>query len=290
MAPSIGDVVNTLAARFADAGLDTPRLDARIFVAHVLDTESTKLFVNSGDAFPEAKVAVLEQIALRRLAHEPVSRILGTREFWGLDFELGPATLDPRPDTETLVEAALRLGHPDTPTRVLDLGTGTGCILLAILSEWPKAHGVGVDFAEDALGVARRNAQRLGLQDRAVFQRGDWCEGLTGPFDVIVSNPPYITNAEMQGLAPEVADHDPALALRGGPDGLDAYRAIVPAAKRLLPPGGTVLLEVGHTQAEAVAGILSAHHYAPATFYRDLGGVVRVVAATMSTPDKALGA
>lgn len=285
--PTIGEAVNALAARFADADLDTPRLDARILVAHALETDATKLFVNSADPVPDAKAATLESFASRRLAHEPVSRILGTREFWGLDFELGPATLDPRPDTETLVEAALRLGATNKPARILDLGTGTGCILLSILSEWPQAQGIGVDLAEEALVVARRNAQRLGLQDRAVFQRGDWCAGLTGPFDLIVSNPPYITDAEMAALAPEVADHDPALALRGGGDGLDAYRAIIPGARALLRPGGTMLFEVGFAQAESVERILSAHQFPRSAFYRDLGGVARVVAATMSTPDKA---
>lgn len=290
MPPTIGEAVNTLTARFAAAGLDSPRLDARVLVAHVLAAEAAKVFVRSAEPFPADRMASLEDVAARRLRHEPVSRIRGTREFWGLTFELGAATLDPRPDTETLVEAALRLRKPGHRARILDLGTGSGCILLAILSAWPEAEGIGIDLSPEALAVATRNAHRLKLEERAVFQHGHWCDGLTGAFDVIVSNPPYITDAEMRDLAPEVAQYDPVLALRGGPDGLEAYRAIAADLRGLLRPDGTVLFEVGIDQADTVADILSSHYLPSTAFYRDLAGVARVVAATMSTPESALKA
>jgi release factor glutamine methyltransferase len=288
MPPTIGETVNALTARFADAGLDSPRLDARILTAHVLGTDTAKLFVNSAEPFPADRLAPLHQVRDRHLAHEPVSRILGVREFWGLTFELTGATLDPRPDTETLVEQALRLRHPGHAARILDLGTGTGCILLSILSGWPEATGVGVDLAPVAVATASRNAERLGLSARAQFQQGSWADGVAGPFDVIVSNPPYISDTEMATLSPEVRDFDPELALRAGDDGLAAYRAIAPQLKPLLAPDGTVLLEVGMGQAESVAEILAAHELPRAAFYRDLAGIARVVAAALSTPEKVL--
>ncbi len=279
--PTIGETVSDLTLRFAAAGIDNPRLDARVLTAHVLDLPPEGLFSRAGDPFPTAQAAALDAVVARRLRREPVSRIRGFREFYGLDFQIGPATLDPRPDTETIVEAALRLRVPGKAAQILDLGTGSGCILLAILSAWPEARGVGIDLAADAVEVARGNANRLGLAQRATFVQGDWCEGLIGRFDVIVSNPPYIPDGDIPSLEPEVCDFEPPAALRGGKDGLDAYRALAPQFPARLEAGGTVLLEVGQGQAQDVAEILAAHELPHAAFYEDLGGVTRVVAASV---------
>jgi release factor glutamine methyltransferase len=280
MMATIGETVNVLTARFAQAGIDNPRLDARVLIGDALGIEPSMLFARRGDAFPEERRAALEIMVKRRLAHEPVSRIRGRREFWGLDFEVTSATLDPRPDTETLVEAALRRRKPGKPARILDLGTGSGCILIALLSAWPEAHGVGIDASMDAVTVATRNAARQGISARAKFQHGIWCDGVTDRFDVIVSNPPYIADHEISTLAPEVAKFDPPLALCGGEDGLDAYRQFAPKLAARLAPQGAIFLEVGQGQAEAVAAILRAHYLPRTAFYLDLGGIARVIAAS----------
>lgn len=225
----------------------------------------------------EAAAAGLAQLAARRLAREPVHRILGRRAFWTLDLAITPAVLDPRPDTETLVEAALALAGPRRPARILDLGTGSGALLCALLVEWPEAIGIGVDRSIEACRVARRNAEVCGLGARALIVAGDWGAGLAGPFDVVVSNPPYIPSDAIRGLDPEVRDHDPALALDGGADGLDAYRAIVPLAARLLGPGGLLAVEVGWTQAADVAELLVRAGLDDVGRRRDLGGRERVV-------------
>jgi release factor glutamine methyltransferase len=285
-AATIGETVAALTARFEAADLGTPRLDARVLVAHALGAAPAALFARAAEAFPEEHRAVLDAATQRRLRREPVSRILGMREFWGLTFEIGPATLDPRPDTETLVEAALRYRMPGCPARLLDLGTGSGCILLALLSAWPEAKGTGVDVSGDALAVAARNARRLGLEARATFVQGDWCDPVCGRFDLVVANPPYVTDAEMAALPPEVAAFDPAAALRGGPDGLDAYRRIVPRLPGLLAGGGAALLEVGRGQADAVAALLAVDGLSEIRFHRDLADVARVVAAAAPAAEK----
>lgn len=212
----------------------------------------------------------------RRLAREPVHRILGRRAFWTLDLAISPAVLDPRPDSETLVEAALALA-PRPCARVLDLGTGSGALLCALLTEWPEASGLGVDRSVEACRVARRNVEACGCGARALVVAGDWGAALAGPFDVVVSNPPYIRSDDIAGLDPEVRDHDPALALDGGADGLAAYRAIAPLAARLLAPGGLLAVEVGWTQGEDVAGLLAQAGFGEVGRRRDLGGHDRVV-------------
>jgi release factor glutamine methyltransferase len=185
-----------------------------------------------------------------------VARILGQREFWGLPFALSPETLVPRPDTETVVETALSLAREGTaPRRILDLGTGSGCLLVALLHECPTAFGIGVDREPAALATARRNAEANGVGARARFVAGDWAAPLRGPFDLVVSNPPYIASAVIGGLDPDVRDHDPRLALDGGPDGLEAYRRIIGEAGRLLVPGGALVLEIGYDQAAAVRAL-----------------------------------
>jgi release factor glutamine methyltransferase len=193
----------------------------------------------------------------RRLEGEPVSRIVGVREFYGRPFRIDASTLDPRPDTETLVEAALGLVDREAPLNILDLGTGSGCILITLLAELPRASGVGVDVSLGALELARANAQILGVGDRAAFLASDWLEAVEGSFDLVVANPPYLSAADMAALSPEVRDHDPAPALDGGPDGLSAYRRIVPGLRKALRPGGFALFESGPDQAQSVSRLLA---------------------------------
>ncbi len=277
---TIGGAVNDLTKEFTDAGLDTPRLDARILVGHAAKLEPSLLFAHADQALSGEGADAVRALAARRLKHEPVSRILGHREFWGLDFKLNAATLDPRPDTETLVSAALALkARYPGPRRILDLGTGSGCILVAILSAWREATGLGIDRAPKAVEGAAENAVRLGLAERASFREGNWCDGLAERFDVIVSNPPYIALTEAATLAPDVAAFDPHLALFGGEDGLEAYRALIPAAKGCLEPGGRVLLEIGATQAEAVENLLVEAGFSPESRVSDLAGKTRVLVA-----------
>jgi release factor glutamine methyltransferase len=205
--------------------------------------------------------------------------VLGHREFWSLDFVVTEATLNPRPDSETLVEEVLAARRDRPPARILDLGTGTGCLLLSLLKEWPGAWGMGVDRSEAAARVARLNAVRLGLESRSAVVVGDWADALDGTFDVVVANPPYIPDREIAGLAPEVARFEPRGALSGGPDGLDAYRSIARMLPRLLADGGIVALEVGAGQAPDVARLLAAGGLSDVRTARDLGSVERVVSA-----------
>ncbi len=260
------------------AGLDTPVLDARLIVQHALGISWDTLYLKDDQPLGAQERARLESELARRAAHEPVSRIVGRRHFWTLDLAVSPDTLDPRPDTESLIETVVAARPERTqPMRVLDLGTGTGAILLALLAEYPEATGLGVDTSEGALAVARANAESHGLGPRAVFTVGNWAQGLEGPFDVIVSNPPYIESGAIAGLSPEVREHDPRLALDGGPDGLDAYRAIVPAIGGLLAPAGLAVFEVGAGQGGAVTRIARQHGLAPAGSRRDLGGIERAL-------------
>lgn len=239
----------------------------------------------AGDAQPLSDRAAerLAQFAARRLAREPVHRILGQRAFWTLDLTISPAVLDPRPDTETLVEAALALA-PRPPARVLDLGTGSGALLCALLAEWPDAIGVGVDRSVEACRVARHNVEACGFSSRALVIAGDWGEGLAGPFDVVVSNPPYIESAAIPSLDPEVRDHDPRIALDGGVDGLSAYQVIVPLAARLLSPDGLLAVEVGWSQGADVAALLARAGFRDVGGRRDLGGHDRVVTGRGGRP------
>ncbi|MDQ2105024.1 peptide chain release factor N(5)-glutamine methyltransferase [Azospirillum isscasi] len=268
----------TAEARLREAGVDTPDLDARLLVEHALGLTRPDLFTRAGDPIPAPDAARLLALVERRAAREPVGRILGHREFWTIDLALNPDTLEPRPDTETLVEAVLT-SLPDraAPLRLLDLGTGTGCILLALLAELPAATGTGVDLSPGAVAAATENAARNGLAGRARFRTGNWGAGLDERFDVVVSNPPYIPSADIAALDPEVREHDPLRALDGGADGLDAYRIIAGQLPDLLQPGGLAGLEVGQGQAADVAGLLAAAGLAPGGVFRDLGGVERCV-------------
>jgi release factor glutamine methyltransferase len=260
------------------AGLDTPVLDARLIVQHALGISWDTLYLKDDQPLTAAERNRLESELSRRSAHEPVSRIVGRRHFWTLDLAVSPDTLDPRADTESLIETVVAaIPERDRPLRVLDLGTGTGAILLALLAEYPNATGLGVDLSEGALAIARINAESHGLGDRAAFAAGHWTDGVAGPFDVIVSNPPYIDSGDLAGLPPEVREHDPALALDGGADGLDAYRAIIPAIPALLGTGGLAVLEVGAGQAESVTRIARQHGLVPAGRRSDLGGIERAL-------------
>lgn len=271
-------LIAAIAGDLARAGIPDARIDARLLVGHALGLDRAGLLSSANRVVGLAELERIEKLAARRLRREPVSRILGSREFWSLDFLLSPATLDPRPDSETIVEAALALA-PDrnAPLRVLDLGAGTGCLLLAILSERPNAFGVGLDRSAEAAATARANAVRLGLSGRAAMAVGDWGTPLEGTFDLIVSNPPYIPADDLGGLEPEVTFHDPPLALSGGPDGLDAYRAIAAQAPRLLRPGGWIVLEAGKGQAGDVSALLAAAELAGIGVRNDLSSVPRAV-------------
>jgi release factor glutamine methyltransferase len=271
-----------LTAQFRRTSVDSADLDARILVGSVLGLDLTGLIAAAARILNRDEAERLEGFAQRRIAGEPAARIIGLKEFWGLPLRLSPATLVPRPDTETVVEAALEIlraeSSHDSPLRIADLGTGSGAILLALLSELPDAFGVGTDISVPALRTARDNARQLGFVARAAFVACDFAAALSGPFDLIVSNPPYIRSAHIASLDAEVRDHDPHRALDGGLDGLDAYRLIAPQASRLLAPGGAIVMEVGHDQSGDVQGLLAAAGAMPAGPPKsDLAGIRRAV-------------
>ncbi|GAB4194553.1 MAG: peptide chain release factor N(5)-glutamine methyltransferase [Thalassobaculales bacterium] len=271
------------AARLAAAGVEAPRLDARLLLAAALGVDRAGLLAWSGP-LPAGAEERFRGFIERRAAREPVSRILGRREFWSLSFALTPDTLDPRPDSEALVAAALAR-TPAGPFRVLDLGTGSGCLLLAVLSERPLASGLGTDIAAGAVAAARANAAALGLSARAAFAVADWDAGVSGRFELVIANPPYI--AEGAVLAPELA-HDPARALYAGADGLAAYRALAPVLARRVAPGGVAVVELGAGQAPAASQILAAA--GPLTveaLVPDLAGIARAV--VLRNCEKTLG-
>lgn len=272
-----------LTAQFKTATIESPELDARLLIGAVLDLDLTGLVAAAARRrLSDDEAARLDGFARRRSAGEPVARILGAKEFWGLPLSVTSATLVPRPDTETVVEAALetlRMEYRhDRPLRIADIGTGSGAILLALLSEWPNAWGVGTDISEAALRTAKANAGRLGLAPRAAFVACDYTAALSGTFDLIASNPPYIRSGDIDALAAEVRDHDPRRALDGGTDGLDAYRLIAPQAALLLAPGGSLVLEVGHGQSGDVGRLLTMAGLSLAGEPKaDLAGIRRVV-------------
>lgn len=279
---SIDAARRILAARLRDSGIETPELDARLLIGAALGLDHTGLATQALRLVSLDDADIIEGFALRRIAHEPVARIVGRKEFWGLDLGVSAATLVPRPDTETVIEAALAVLRESAPSdrdlRIADIGTGSGAILLALLSEFTDAHGIGTDISDAALAVAQENARRLGLDERASFVRGDYAAGLRGPFNLIVSNPPYIPSAEIAALDPDVRDYDPRLALDGGSDGLAAYRALAPQAAALLHPGGALVLEIGAEQGGAVSAILRNAGLAVSNPpRRDLAGRDRVV-------------
>lgn len=270
-----------LVEAFAEAGIANPRGEARFLAEHALGLSASDLILQGRTPLGAAGARALEEAASRRLAGEPVARIVGAWEFWGLPFALSPETLVPRPDTETLVEASLRLfPEPGRPLRLVDLGTGSGCVLVALLHERRNAFGIGLDRSREALATARTNTAANGVGGRAAFLCGCWLDAVSGPFDLIVSNPPYIAAGVIPTLQAEVRGHDPRAALDGGADGLDAYRAILADIARrpgLLAPGGAVALEIGYDQAEAVTDLAEAAGFSGVTLARDLAGQARVV-------------
>ena len=269
-----------LTARFRAAGIDSAELDGRLLVGAALGLDLTGLIISANRPLNSDELDRLESLAARRLNGEPVARILGQKEFWGLSLKLSAATLVPRPDTETVVEHALDIVRASSlrPKRIADIGTGTGAILLALLHELSDAFGVGTDISVDALETARTNAGDLGLAPRAGFIACDYATALCGPFELMVSNPPYIRSGDIAGLATEVRDFDPLAALDGGVDGLDAYRALIPQAAASLAPGGALVVEGGHDQATQIEALMTAAGLAvrhpPKT---DLAGIPRAI-------------
>lgn len=283
---TIAAVRRALADRFRQSGLESPELDARLLVGHALGLDHTALATAASRTLDAQEANAVAVLARRRLAHEPVARIIGAKEFWGLSLRITPATLVPRPETETVVEAALTAinagGGRARALRIADLGTGSGAILLALLSELPRAFGIGTDLSHAALAVARDNAIRLGLATRAAMVVCDFGSALDGDFDLVVANPPYIASSDMATLSPEVR-HDPPRALDGGCDGLTAYHAIAADAQRLLKRTGQLVLELGAGQAAAVATLLQSAGLAPAPAHHDLNGIKRALSASVAT-------
>lgn len=262
--------------RLRAAGVVAPERDARLICRWAAALDGAGL-ATALDAIPDAAERGRFETAVdARARRVPVAQITGRRDFWGRAFRVTSEVLDPRPETEALIEAALS-GAP--ARRILDLGVGSGCILLTLLAEWPEATGLGVDISQAALAVARDNAHRLGVEARVALARSNWFGNVQGSFDLIVSNPPYIPRAEIAELAPEVRLHEPSLALDGGADGLDSYRVIAAGACARLAPGGRMLLEVGATQAEAVTRILDATSCGNVDPIHDLDGRIRVLSA-----------
>ena len=272
-------------ARLRAGGIEDAALDARVLLAHALGLAQDRLTLHLPDEMTAPQARAYEEALVARLARQPVAQIIGQRQFWGLTFRVTQDTLDPRPDTEALVAEAVKAPF----LSMLDLGTGTGCILLACLKSMPFARGLGVDISSAALEVARSNAQALGLDSRASFRASDWFSAVPGRFDLIVSNPPYIAEGEMAGLAPEVRDWEPHLALTPGGDGLGPYRIIARAAPARLMGGGRLMVEIGPTQGAAVAALFAAEGLEDVRILPDMDGRDRVVAARKSGQDDGCG-
>lgn len=266
---------------FTEGGVEDPAADARVLIAGLLDLTTTEMLTRGGDAVAGETVVRVEAAIERRLAHEPVHRILGEREFYGLPLSLSAETLEPRPDTEILVDTMLpylrKLAAEDGNLHILDMGTGTGAICLALLSECPGASGIGSDISADALRTAQSNARRNGLQSRFEAVQSSWFEDIHGTFHAIVSNPPYIATSVVDTLAPEVTKFDPAAALDGGVDGLDAYRSIAKDAASFMHPHGVIGLEIGYDQRAEVTGVFEAKGFKCLESVKDYGQNDRVL-------------
>ena len=256
----IGDDVasaqDAIARRLQTAGVDSARLDARLLVGAATGETTAGMIARPRRQLSAREADKLFRVAARRCAREPMAHILGVREFWSLDFEVSADVLTPRPDSETLIEAVCQtISVGQQAIRILDLGTGSGCLLLALLHEYTAASGVGVDISPAAIALARRNAERLGVGQRSAFLVGDWTTSIAGQFDVVVSNPPYVPSGEIAELAPEIAHYEPRGALDGGNDGLAAYRTLIPLTAKVLAPGGVALFEFGCGQYEAICSL-----------------------------------
>jgi release factor glutamine methyltransferase len=273
----MGVSANTLLAaavrRLDAAGVPEPAIDARRLLAHALAVDPGRLTLALAGAVPPEVAGSFETLVERRVSRVPLSHLTGRRAFWGRDFVVSAAVLDPRPETEVMIDAALQGSFSD----VLDLGTGSGCILVTLLADRPTARGVGVDISRAALAVAVENARRHGVADRAMFACSDWFSAVGGTYDLIVANPPYIAAEEMAGLSPEVRDHEPRLALTDDSDGLSSYRTILRQARPYIRPGGRLMLEIGAGQGEAVTAIARGEGFADLRILPDLDGKDRVV-------------
>ena len=279
---SLVEVRKDLIQRLLDAGIEEAESDARFLLAHVLAPASYAEAVADPALCSWQAISQLAELSWERLKRRPMSQVLGSQPFWTLELAVTSDVLTPRADTETLVEQVLK-ARPDPEARIVDLGTGSGAILLALLSERAGWSGVGVDLSEAALEVAQANSRRCGLDDRAEFLQASWGKGLPRQgFDVLVSNPPYIVSEVLAGLEPEVRDHEPALALDGGSDGLDAYRAILDEALDLVRPGGLVAFEIGYDQGASVSALMRARGLSGIAIEQDLAGHDRVVLGALS--------
>lgn len=268
------DVLRKAVARLRDVKGDGAMRDARILLASVLNCPKERLILVLSDQLSKEQETHFEQMITARMDHQPVSQIIGEREFWGRHFLVTPDVLDPRPETETLVQAALKSGPCE---RILDLGTGSGCIVLSLLAQWPNARAVAVDVSPKSIAVAMENADRLGVSDRVEFIVSDWFTNVTGTYDLVVSNPPYISNNDMQALAPEIRKWEPETALLGGGDGLDAYRVIATTVASYLTPTGQSLLEFGKGQSTDVAQIFTQAGFPVQRILRDMNDHDRVI-------------
>lgn len=259
------------------AGIENPGLESRILFKHVLGISDADLIRGSEKPVSSSDQQQIEAFIQRRVAGEPLSRILGQREFYGRDFIVTPDVLDPRPDTETIIDVAVKKFEREAPLRILDLGTGSGCILVTLLCEFLQATGMGIDRSAEAIAIAQKNAEQNDVTDRIAFTQGDWAENLEESFDLIVSNPPYIPSPDISNLESEVKNHDPILALDGGNDGLDAYKTIFPQLKKNLSKGGTALFEIGISQLQQVVRLVENAGLSVRESHDDLAGIPRVV-------------
>ena len=273
---TLGEALTDAAAVLAAAGIEDPRREARLLLAHATGLDPASLLLRRDEP---SQAAEFSQLVQRRAAHEPMALITGRQGFWSIELAVSPDTLIPRADTETLIEAALALFQDrGAVTRILDFGTGTGCLLLAALTEFPLAWGVGVELSPEAAALARRNAAGLGLAGRSSVVSGNWADALVGRFDLVLANPPYIESEAITGLMPEVSRYEPLRALDGGPDGLAAYRAIIAALPQVLAPEGIAIMELGIGQADTVAALVRSVAMHPLPPYVDLAGIPRALA------------
>ncbi|MEE8334624.1 MAG: peptide chain release factor N(5)-glutamine methyltransferase [Alphaproteobacteria bacterium] len=281
---TLGHALDEATRTLKAVGIETARVDAGILLAHAAGVTRAALVTDPGRALAPDAASRFAALVRRRANREPVSHLLGKREFWSRDFSVGPAVLDPRPDSETLIEAALDLLPAASAANVLDLGVGSGCLLLTLLAERPRARGLGVDLSPAAIEIARQNAVRLGIDDRVSFCVSDWGAALDGQFELILCNPPYIASGALGTLAAEITLHEPRLALDGGPDGYAAYRAIAGQIARLLAPDGIVLIEAGLGQFTGIIEIFSAEGCRLVGEKRDISGIARCAALGIAQP------
>lgn len=280
MVQTLQNAVSEAARLLSDAGITGARRDASLLLANILKTDTSILYLEPERALNDAQLATFKRAVERRASREPISHILGHREFWSLDFLVGPEVLDPRPDSETLIETALAAQNSGQEiTSILDLGVGSGCLLLSLLSEIEAARGLGIDQSLAAIEIAEQNAKRLSLDGRAMFLQGNWCEGLEEKFDLVISNPPYIPVDGIKSLQPEVKNFEPLVALIGGADGLDCYRDIISTVKPRMKSNGMIIFEVGVGQAQQVSELLEKADFSDISRHKDLASIERCVSA-----------